>query len=77
MKEKDYIPGTNPAWDRELPDENYNSLVDKHGRNYDNGYNFDEPKDKEDEEDQEPEEFDPEKARKAREEAIENLKNPS
>lgn len=74
MKEKNYIPGTNPAWGRELPDEDDNSLVDKYGKNYDNGYNFDEPKD---EEDLEPEEFDPEKARKAREEAIKNLENPN
>lgn len=40
--EKRFIPGTNPEWGRELPDEDDNSLVDKNGRNWDNGYNFDE-----------------------------------
>lgn len=39
---KNFIPGTRPEWGRELPDEDENSLVDKHGNNYDNGYNFDE-----------------------------------
>ena len=68
MSEKRYIPGTNPNWNRELPDEDYNSLVDKNGKNYDNGYNFDEPKDPEDLEDDIPE-FDPEAAKKAREDA--------
>ncbi|MBQ3280669.1 hypothetical protein IJG92_03395 [Candidatus Saccharibacteria bacterium] len=60
--EKRFIPGTNPKWDRELPDEDINSLVDKNGNNWDNGYNFDE---KDDEEDTPP--FDPEAAKKARE----------
>ena len=46
--EKRYIPNTNPDWGRELPDGDLNSLVDKAGNNYDNGYNFDE-KDDEDE----------------------------
>ena len=41
--EKRYIPGTNPSWGRELPDNDDNSLVDKNGQNWDNGYNFDEP----------------------------------
>ncbi len=36
------IPGTNPDWKKELPDGYNNSLVDKAGRNWDNGYNFDE-----------------------------------
>ena len=40
--EKRFVPGTNPKWGRELPDEDYNSLVDKNGNNWDNGYNFDE-----------------------------------
>ena len=62
MKDNRYIPGTNPKWNRELPDEDDNSLVDKHGNNYDNGYNFDER----DEDDDIPE-FDPEAAKKARE----------
>lgn len=39
------LPGTNPDWDRELPDWDVNSLVDKHGFPYDNGYNFDESDD--------------------------------
>ena len=42
MNEKRFIPGTKPEWGRELPDEDDNSLLDKHGNNYDNGYNFDE-----------------------------------
>lgn len=61
--EKRFIPGTNPKWGRELPDEDINSLVDKNGNNWDNGYNFDE---KDDEEDDIPP-FDPEAAKKARE----------
>ena len=40
--EKRYIPGTNPEWERELPEGYSNSLVDKNGKNWDNGYNFDE-----------------------------------
>ena len=43
--EKRYIPGTNPKWDRELPDGYSNSLVDKAGNPWDNGYNFDEKDD--------------------------------
>ncbi len=49
---KRLFPGTNPDWDRELPDEDINSLVDKHGGRYDNGYNFDE-RDDDDEDDEE------------------------
>lgn len=45
--EKDFIPGTNPKWNRELPDDYTNSLVDANGNNYDNGYNFDEKDDHE------------------------------
>ena len=63
--EKEYIPGTNPKWDRELPDGDDNSLVDKNGNNYDNGYNFDEK-------DDDTPEFDPEAAEKARAEAKED-----
>ena len=48
--EKRFIPGTNPNWNRELSDEDVNSLVDAAGNNYDNGYNFDERLD-DDEED--------------------------
>ncbi len=39
---KRFTPGTNPSWGIELPDEDDNSLVDKYGSNWDNGYNFDE-----------------------------------
>ena len=39
------IPGTNPDWDRNLPDGDINSLVDSNGNNYDNGFNFDEKDD--------------------------------
>lgn len=63
MSEKNYIPGTNPNWDRELPDGDTNSLVDKNGNNYDNGYNFDEK-------DDDTPEFNPEAAEKARKEAL-------
>lgn len=49
MKNEKYIPGTKPEWDRKLPDGYNNSLVDKSGRSWDNGYNFDE-KDDDDEE---------------------------
>ena len=41
-EEKKYVPGTNPAWWRELPDGYSNSMVDKAGNVYDNGWNFDE-----------------------------------
>lgn len=44
-KNKNYIPGTNPSWGRELPDDYTNSLVDKGGNNYDDGWNFDEKDD--------------------------------
>lgn len=47
--EKKFIPGTNPAWGREVPDGYDNSLVDKAGNNYDNGWNFDEKDDEENE----------------------------
>ena len=66
MSGKEYIPHSNPDWDLELPEGYDNSLVDKHGRNHDDGYNFDE---KDDAEDETPE-FDPEAAKKAREEAL-------
>ena len=36
------IPGTNPKWNRNLPDGTVNSLVDEYGNSYDNGFNFDE-----------------------------------
>ena len=69
--EKHYIPGSNPEWGQELPEGMFNSLVNKNGRNWDNGYNFDEKDD-----DYGPEEttfdslidevkFDPEAAKKA------------
>ncbi len=77
--EKNFIPGTNPKWERELPDSDYNSLVDKNGENYDNGYNFDERKDDEDETTfsdlEKTTTFDPENAKKAREEALKQSKD--
>jgi hypothetical protein len=39
------IPGTNPKWNRNLPDGSVNSLVDEYGNSYDNGFNFDEKDD--------------------------------
>ena len=69
MSDKEYIPNTNPDWNLELPEGYSNSLVDKHGRNYDDGYNFDE---KDDDKDDETPKFDPEAAKKAREEALKN-----
>ena len=72
MPGKEYIPHTNPDWDLELPEGYDNSLVDKHGRNHDNGYNFDE---KDDGPEEETPKFDPEAAKKARDEALKN-QNP-
>ncbi len=54
--EKRFVPGTNPAWGVELPDNMDNSLVDKHGRSRDDGYNFDEPADEGEDGDNEPSE---------------------
>ena len=39
---KRYIPGSRPDRNLELPDGDLNSLVTKSGKNWDNGYNFDE-----------------------------------
>lgn len=64
--EKRFVPGSNPDWNLELPDGDDNSLVTKDGKNWDNGYNFDE---KDDDEKDTLEEFDPVVAQKAREEA--------
>lgn len=63
--EKRYIPGTDPAWGKELPDGYDNSLVDKAGNAWDNGWTFDERS----YDDLEEEEFDIEAAKKAREAA--------
>ena len=41
MSEK-HIPGSRPEWDLKLPDGYENSLVTEDGKNWDNGYNFDE-----------------------------------
>lgn len=71
--EKCFIPGTKPKWKRELPDSNYNSLVDKNGKNYENGYNFDEKVDDDEISFSDLEKttnFDPEEAKKAREEVL-------
>lgn len=40
--DKRYIPGTRPEWNRTLPEGYDNEIVDSHGNNYDNGYNFEE-----------------------------------
>lgn len=72
--EKRYIPGTNPEWNRELPEGYDNSLVDSAGHNWDNGYNFDEKSDDSDEITYErladKVKFDPEAAKKAKEAAL-------
>lgn len=47
--EKRTIPGTRSNWDRFLPDDYENSLVDRYGNNYDNGWNFDETDESDDE----------------------------
>ena len=75
--EKRYIPGTNPEWGQELPEGMTNSLVNKYGKNREDGYNFDEWDEEEQEADPEGKttydnlksqvEFDPEAAKKARE----------
>lgn len=70
MPNKEYIPHTNPDWNLELPEGYTNSLVDKHGRIHENGYNFDE-KDQTNKEENIPE-FDPEAAKKARESVEKN-----
>ena len=51
--EKKFIPGTNPKWGRELPEGFDNSLVDKNGNPYDNGWNFDERDDDHEDDDAE------------------------
>ena len=68
--EKRFIPGTNPKWGRELPDGYDNSLVDKNGDNWDNGWNFDEKDDDATTYDDLAKEvkFDPNAAEKAKEE---------
>ncbi len=54
--EKKFIPGTNPEWGREMPEGYDNSLVDKNGEKWDNGWNFDEPSGEDDEADEDGEE---------------------
>lgn len=74
--EKRIIPGTNPDWGRELPDGFDNSLVDKDGNNWDNGFNFDERDDPSEETTYDTlideVKFDPEEALKAREERMQD-----
>ena len=48
--EKRFITGTNPRHGFETPDGMANSLVDKHGRMVDTGWNFDEFDDDKEEE---------------------------
>ncbi len=66
--EKEFIPGSKPDYNLELPDGDVNSLVAKSGKNWDNGYNFDEKEEPEDD-------FDPEAAKKAKEERRRELKD--
>ena len=54
--DKKRLPGTNPDWDRLLPERRANSLVDKFGFPYDNGYNFDEPNDEDDDDEEDKDE---------------------
>ena len=68
-REKRFVPGTNPEWGKELPDGYDNSLVDKAGNSWDNGWNFDEKSD-----DEKFGEFDPEAAEKAKQEALDREK---
>lgn len=42
---KNYIPGTNPAWGYEIPDGYSNSMTDESGRSVDTGWNYDEKDD--------------------------------
>ena len=50
--EKRSIPRTKTEWDRLLPDDYDNSLVDRWGNNYDNGWNFDESDEAEESDDE-------------------------
>lgn len=52
------MPGTNPEWGMELPDNLDNSLVDKNGKPWDNGCNFGEKNDDKEEQNQAPEQAD-------------------
>ena len=72
---KNYIPGSHPSMNLKLPDGDANSLVADSGKNWDNGYNFDERID--DEEDNlanEADKFDPEQAEREKQKRIEELK---
>lgn len=74
--EKKFIPGTHPTWNKELPEGYDNSLTDKAGHSWDNGYNFDEKNDDDDEtftafDELSKVKYDPETAMKAREERTE------
>ena len=40
--EKRYVSGTKSSWNFETPEGMTNSMVDRQGRNIDNGWNFDE-----------------------------------
>ena len=71
--EKRFIPGTDPEWGRELPDGYDNSLVDKAGNAWDNGFNFDEKDYEKSTFDNlaEETEFDPEKAKELKKQQAE------
>ncbi len=53
FNENKFIPGTNPAWGRELPKGAYNEVQDAGGVDWDNGFNFPDYKSKEDLKDEE------------------------
>ncbi len=70
------LPGSHPKMNLELPDEDANSLVAESGKNWDNGYNFDERIDDEEEDIliNEADKFNPEQAKQEKEKRIEELK---
>ena len=69
------IPGSHRNMNLELPDGDANSLVAKSGKNWDNGYNFDERIDDEDEDilSEEANHFDPKKAEQEKQKRIDEL----
>ena len=69
------IPGSHRNMNLELPDGDANSLVAKSGKNWDNGYNFDERIDDDDEDvlSEEANRFDPKKAEQEKQKRIDEL----
>ena len=72
---KNYIPGSHPNMNLELPDGDANSLVAKSGKNWDNGYNFDERIDDSEEDvlTNEAGKFNPELAKQEKQKRIDEL----